>query len=93
MIEPCYDFEEYPRWRDNPNKKIGVTWNARCSFCGIKTENKSISGGGFYGIESDGRKFGFVSEAMFINGQWFKSEQRKIACSKCCPVLLNESKD
>lgn len=87
----CEDFQEHPNWRHNQDKRVGVTWDAWCSFCGFKLENKPFVKGGFYGIEGIGRKLGHIIETRIIDEERFYSNKRKIACSICCPVLLKES--
>ena len=84
-IKTCDDFKEHPGWTMNPSR-TGVTWDAWCSLCGFKLENKPF-GQELY-IEGDGRRLSPVVGVMAINGEIFRSDKSKIACSVCCPNIL-----
>jgi hypothetical protein len=82
----CSDFQEHPGWRNNPDKTGGVTWDAWCSKCGFRLENKPWASG--LAIEGEGRRLAPVVSVAIIGGKRFVSDSRKIVCSKCCPVIL-----
>lgn len=86
MSEECPEFKEHPGWRNNPDKTVGVTWDAWCSMCGFKLENKPFASGS--AIEGDGRRLARVAEVIYIDGKRFVSDEQKIVCSKCCPQIL-----
>ena len=85
-IPVCSDFTEHPGWRSNPDKTAGVTWDAWCSFCGFRAENKPFATG--CSIEADGRRLAHVVSKIRVGDQILVSERRQIACSKCCPNIL-----
>lgn len=84
-IPKCEDFQEYPDWKKNPNKKIGVTWTAWCSECGFKLENKPF--GNELTIEGNGRVLGRITNFVIIDNEIFRSDKFRIACSNCFPCL------
>jgi len=85
-IPSCFDFTEHPGWRNNPDKTMGVTWDAWCSFCGFRAENRPFATG--CSIEADGRRLAPVVSKIRVGEQILVSERRQIACSKCCPKIL-----
>ncbi len=87
----CADFQEHPGWRNNPDKTTGVTWDAWCSMCGFRLENKPWASG--LTIEGEGRRLAHVGIVAIIGGERFTSNKRKIVCSKCCPVILGRYDD
>ena len=87
----CADFQEHPGWRNNPDKTVGVTWDAWCSMCGFRLENKPWASG--LAIEGEGRRLAHVVSVAIIGGECFTSNKRKIVCSKCCPVILGGNDD
>lgn len=87
----CADFQEHPGWRNNPDKTVGVTWDAWCSMCGFRLENKPWAIG--LAIEGEGRRLAHVVSVASIGGERFTSNKRKIVCSKCCPVILGRHDD
>ncbi len=90
-MNECLDFVEHSGWRNNPDKTGGVTWDAWCSICGFKLENKPWASG--LAIEGNGRKLAHVVSVTVINGETFISTKRKIVCSKCCPCILKAGND
>lgn len=87
----CADFQEHHGWRNNPDKTVGVTWDAWCSMCGFRLENKPWASG--LAIEGEGRRLAHVGSVVIIGGERFTSNKRKIVCSKCCPVILGRHDD
>lgn len=90
-MNKCGDFQEHPGWRNNPDKTVGVTWDAWCSYCGFKLEDKSFTSG--LAIEGNGRRLAHVVSVKYIDDEIFVSRSRKIVCSVCCPVILGKSED
>ena len=90
-VEICEGFQEHIGWRNNPDKTIGVTWDGWCSYCGFRLENKSFASG--VTIEGQGRRLAAVVSVKVIDGETFISNKSKIVCSKCCPIILKQSKD
>lgn len=84
------DFQEHPGWRNNPDKTIGVTWDAWCSECGFRLENKPWANG--LAIEGNGRRLAHVVSVLRLGGETFVSQQCKIVCSVCCPVISGGEK-
>jgi hypothetical protein len=82
----CTDFREHPGWRNHPDKTGGVTWDAWCSMCGFRLEDKPWASG--LAIEGHGRRLARVVSMVIIGGKRFVLDRRKIVCSKCCPVIL-----
>jgi hypothetical protein len=72
-------------------KTVGVTWDAWCSMCGFRLENKPWASG--LAIEGEGRRLAHVVSVAIIGGKRFTSDTRKIVCSKCCPVILGRHDD
>jgi len=87
----CVNFQEHPNWRNNPDKTGGVTWDAWCSMCGFRLENKPWASG--LAIEGEGRRLAHVVRVVIIDGERFISSKRKIVCSKCCPVILGKQNE
>lgn len=80
-MKECNDFIEHVGWRNNPDKTIGVTWDAWCSVCGFKLENKPFASG--MAIEGDGRRLELFTSFLTVDGIRYVSEKRKIICSEC----------
>lgn len=70
--ELCERFTEHPGWR-NKHPTGPVTWDAWCSLCGFKLEDRPYSDGST--INGDGRRLAF-SRIGF---------GRYIVCSECNP--------
>lgn len=87
----CSEFQEHPGWRNNPDKRVGVTWDAWCSRCGFRLEDKPWANG--HAIEGDGRRLAHVVGVLSLGGKTFVSQQSKIVCSKCCPAILQSGDD
>jgi hypothetical protein len=86
----CADFKEHPGWkRKHPTGP--VTWDAWCSMCGFRLENKPFASG--MAIEGDGRRLARVVSVVIIGGERFTSKSHKMVCSKCCPVILERHDD
>ncbi len=81
----CFDFVEHKGWKQK-HPTGPVTWDAWCSLCGFRLEDKPWASG--LAIEGDGRRLAHVVSVLRIGGEAFVSRQRKIVCSKCCPVIL-----
>lgn len=87
-IIPCFHFVEHPQWQEK--RPTGpVTWDAWCSRCGFKLEDKPFAKGP-PAIEGDGRKLTYVTGVLHVGGESFAST-RRIVCSQCAPVILEGS--
>lgn len=84
MRVECLDFVENKDWRKN-HPTGPVTWDAWCSICGFKLEDKPFASG--MSIEGEGRKLAFVSQRRVIDGEIFESKKRWMVCSVCCPNI------
>lgn len=83
----CVDFQEHSG--NNIDNTVGVTWDAWCSMCGFRLENKPWASG--LAIEGDGRRLARVVSVVIIGGERFTSNKHKIICSKCCPAILESA--
>lgn len=89
-VPECFDFQEHKDWISK--RPTGpVTWDAWCSMCGFRLENKPLASG--LAIEGEGRRLACVVSVVIIGGERFTSNKRKIVCSKCCPVILGGNND
>lgn len=84
LPHPCYNFVEHKGWQEK-HPTGPVTWDAWCSYCGFKLEDKSWAKGSL-AIEGDGRRLAFVTRTLQIGNENFTSP-RVVVCSKCAPVI------
>ena len=89
----CFDFQEHPGWRSNPDKAIGVTWDGWCSRCGFRIENARFDIGKGLGISGNGRRLASRVSRLIIDGEIYTSYTSKIYCSDCVPSLLGNARD
>jgi len=89
-IKKCLDFVEHDWRRKRP---LGpATWDAWCSQCGFRLEDKLFSQAGLF-IEGEGRRLGLCLDVVSYRGQTFVSSKAHMLCSKCFPALLDASRD
>lgn len=88
-MKTCKDFIEHAGWRAHPDKSRGVTWDAFCSKCGFELADKPFANG--LTIQGDGRTLGFVEPVIIRDGRIYRSNDRYIVCSVCCPQILKGS--
>lgn len=89
----CFDFQEHPGWRANPDKTIGATRDGWCSRCGFRIENARFDSGKGHGISGNGRRLASCVSRRIIDGVIYTSETSKIYCSACVPSLLGNARD
>ena len=82
---PCYDFQEHPDWQKK-HVRGPVRWDAWCSMCGVRLEDQPLGTG--MTLQGNGVTLGYVTRAINFVGITFRSDQRIIVCSKCCPQIL-----
>jgi len=81
----CLEFKEHEGWgKKHPTGP--VTFDAWCSKCGFKLEDKQIMSSPLR-IEGNGRRLAYVETTLMWRGEFFTSEKRKIVCSECYPVI------
>jgi hypothetical protein len=90
VVLECAEFQEHKDWKKK-HPTGPVTWDAWCSLCGFRLEDKQWASG--LAIEGEGRRLAHVVSVAVIRGEVFKSTKRKIVCSKCCPVILEHHDD
>lgn len=81
----CSDFQEHKDWKSK-HPTGPVTWDAWCSLCGFRLEDKQWANG--MAIEGNGRRLAKVESVCEIAGQKFRSQRSKVVCSQCCPQIL-----
>ncbi len=86
MSEICTDFIEHKEWRQK-HPTGPVTWDAWCSSCGFKLEDKPFADGGACAIKGDGRTLARCYSVIEYGGQTFKSNSEFMYCSKCAPAI------
>ena len=81
----CEDFIEHEHWRAK-HPTGPVTWDAWCSECGFKLEDRQWASG--HAIEGNGRRLERVRPVIYVGDERFVSDKRRVGCSQCYPQIL-----
>jgi hypothetical protein len=80
----CADFQEHPGWRNNPDKKVGVTWDGEIIWTGGRAD------------DCEGRLLANCYGQVWHNGTKWDAELATVADYKPThwmrlPILPNEN--